>query len=409
MAVSGLPNSNSILISARYSRERVPVQQAGSPQNVMPAAATSAKAGGTPVPLAVQAVAPADALLQNELLVNEILRNVAFANAEAASPLLIDTRSPLLTLLQATGELDLIQQNALQVNDTLLNLGFNAAEADSPLLIDGIPAALEAAGITEDLTLIQQNALFVNETLQDLGSASLFYNPPQPRPGAVPPAVAAAEGTAATATGVGALGSPAVDLTMAAAESPGATPAAGAGEEVALPVTAVFLSQELTPATLPVVLFPDRIPYVLVVYLINDPAPLPSSAREPIDVDLPPAAAIAEIRPVGNARFRQAQLRARARERTGNGEYNEALVTGAQVERSIRYSLDLVNADMAAHDRPFHLVFAKDDKGFALDVYDCSYSDACWLTYKVPIPADNMTGVLDNLERETGIIVDTDL
>ncbi len=62
---------------------------------------------------------------------------------------------------------------------------------------------------------------------------------------------------------------------------------------------------------------------------------------------------------------------------------------------------------MAVQGLPLHLVFGKHEGGFALDVYDCSYKEACLLSYDIPISLDNLMGVLGNLDHETGIIVDT--
>jgi hypothetical protein len=383
-----------------------PVQITVPPQNVTLAAAEPL----TQVALAAPEVSPADAIVQNALLVNEILRNVGYTAAVPAASQLFDTRSPLLTALQATGELNLIQQSALQVNETLRNLGYTATEPASPLLIDVVPPALEAAEIPGALTPLAENALFVNETLQNLAANRQVANQPQLQPVAAPPALTTAEARIPATAGPAEV-APVIPPTPAPATAPApvtstATTDAGGGA-VPLPATGTFLAQELTPTTLPVVLFPDRIPYVLVVYQINDPAPLPSSLAEPIDVDVPPAAAVAKIRAVGNARFRQAQFRERAREQSGNTEYHETLATGAQVESSIRSSLDRVNADMAAQDRPFHLVFAKRKNNFALDVYDCSYSDSCRKTYDVPIPLNNLAGILNKMAYKTGMIVDT--
>ena len=89
-----------------------------------------------------------------------------------------------------------------------------------------------------------------------------------------------------------------------------------------------------------------------------------------------------------------------------NIEYYAPLVTRGQAEKSIRLTLGQVNADMAAQGSPLHLVFARHEDGFALDVYDCSYNEACRLAYDVPIPLDSLPEVLGNLQHETGIIVD---
>lgn len=374
MAVNGITNSDSMLISALSRRARVlmrPVSTQPSALNQVPAA--------IPAPRAVE-------------------------------PILQNLQSSSVPLPNATPPVDAIVQNMLLMNENLGRLDSTSAEPQNPLLIDVIPPTLEAVGITGNLTVIQQNLLFMNETLQNIGSASFLATGQQGVEGVIAPPIMTVMPTIAGGAGETAPAVPAIDRTLAAAvpEVVAVTPTTTAGVEVGLPVSGMFLTQELTPTTQPAVLFPDRTPYVLVVYLINDPAPPPSSRVEPIDVDVTPTAAVAEILAVGNARLRQAQFRKRARAQTGTVEYNETLNTVEQAERSIRYSLDRVNADMAAHNRPFHLVFARHGDNFALDVYDSSFSDASRMMYDVPIALDKLTVVLDNLEHETGIIVDTD-
>jgi hypothetical protein len=327
------------------------------------------------------------------------------------------TIAPLQNEGVKTPTAEAIQQNALLVNETLGNLGVTTAKVENPLLINEVPAALAVAEITEGLPPVPQNSLFINEILQGLGFTPRLVNPLQPRPGAAPAITAAEAGIIAAREA--AVVTPPADLTLAAEEpfppiaataaAPVSVPTApGVEEEAALPVTGRFLSQEFNPATMPVVLFPYQTPSVLAVHHFVDPTPQPGRLPEPIGGEVKPVAPSAVIHAVGNARFRQALRRARAREHAGNVEYNKPLRTISQVEKVIRHALGLVNADMSAHDSPLHLVFARHENGFALDVYDCSYGDACRITYDVPISLDNLGGVLDNLEHETGIIIDTD-
>ncbi len=410
MAVSGIPTSYSIPPPTLTSRERAPVRLPPP----RPEAEEQEQA-------AAPVLSTAEALQDNELLINEILRNLLFPPAEPADIGIFDTRSPLLTVLQETEELSPLQQSALLVNDILRNLGVTPAEPTSPLLIDNMPAALEAAEIIEDLSPIQQNLYYVNETLLDLGFRPPLGQPQLP-PGPFPVTMATQEEIIPAMTAAGATAAPPIlaltlarqepviitPVTLPATAPPGAVPPSEPGEEAGLTARGIFMRQEITPATLPISLFPERIPYVFAVYIIDNPTPGPSLMGEPLDVELPPPTAITKIRAVGQARLRQAHFRERGGEQSGNIEYNEPPVTAGQVAKSIRHSLDLINGELAAQNKPFHLVFARHDNDFGLDLYDCSASDACRKTYEVPIPLDNLAGMLAKMEHKTGIIIDTD-
>ena len=394
-----------------------PIQVAVPQQNVVaaaPATATAPAINAAAAP-AAEATTPPEAIQQAALLINEALRNLGVTAAASSNPLLTPT-SPLLTALLATQELNPVQQNALLVNETLQNLNFVPPEQTNPLLINETPPRVEAAAITENLNLIQQNAQLINEALLELGVAATAGAITQTQPAAVQAVPAAAAQIEAAAAAVPQIENvtPTVPETAATVAAVAATPTATAtttaatttttAAAVTIPVTIAFPTQGLTPATFPLTLHPDRTPYVLVVYQPDDPAPLPRPP-EPINREVPPTTPVERIRQVGDARLRQLLLHTGAGGRRRNAEYTIPGTVG-QAEKSIRYTIGQVNADMAAQGLPLHLVFAKHENGFALDVYDCSYNEACRVSYDVPIPLDNLPGILGNLEHETGIIVD---
>ena len=96
---------------------------------------------------------------------------------------------------------------------------------------------------------------------------------------------------------------------------------------------------------------------MLVVYQPNDPAPLPRPPA-PIDRQVPPPTTPLPTHPVGDARLRQLFLHGGGT-RARHTDYYTTTATRGQAEKSIRYTLGQVNADMAAHDLPLHLVFAR--------------------------------------------------
>jgi len=404
MAVDGITGSNPILLPGLGNRQEPVARPQRAGDLGPPPATTRTTAPLSNAPVATPAESPqAAALQQNALLVNESLRELAFPKSESTNNLLADAGLP--TALTQTRELDPLQQSALLVNTTLQNLGGTSAAPGSPLLINALPPALEASGIIEELDPTRQGVLRVNEVLRDLAALSPANVAGQTTPIArtAPDTVTAARIAPPPQAG---------DIPLRLTETAATPTPAFAGQtatdtstSATIPVAARFLTQEFSPATLPLTLFPDRTPYVLAVYQLNDPAPQPHGP-EPLGREVVPVAAIAGIRPPGDARLRQLLLQARESgqpESTGYSSRN----TMEQAEKSIRYTLGQVNEEMAAHGLPLHLVFAKSENGFALNVYDCSYDEACRLSYDVPVPLDRLAGVLGNLLRETGIIIDT--
>jgi len=269
------------------------------------------------------------------------------------------------------------------------------------------------------LDLLQQNVLQANVTLQNLSAEAPVVPTPKPQTqaGQAGPALTAAAtqniniaipATGTTATPTTEVTEPAT-ITVAAAPAAATAittpPPSAAATEVTIPVTATFLPDGFTPDTFPLSLYPWRSPYALAVYLPNNPNPAPGSPK-PTTKEVPPPTPAARINPVGNARYRQALLRREGGGQSGSVEYNIPQTTTGQAEKSIRYTLGQVNADIASHGLPLHLVFARHDNVLALDVYDCSYNDACRLSYDVPIQLDHLPDVLGNLQHESGVIVD---
>lgn len=318
-----------------------------------------------------------------------------------------------------------IEKSALLVSDTLRDIGLSTEVALEFLPINIIPPALEAAEFTEQLDLVQQNELFVTETLDEFGFETRFPGVGQPLIVTVQAAAVAEEEIideideeallaieeqeAATLRGLE-VDEEEEDLRLAAATAaavPAAIPAVVAAGDV-FGVGAGFLPPEFNPANLPLSMFPDRAPYVHVVYHFTDPAP-PPAAPVPISREVQPSEPVAAIHAVGNARLRQTLRWARADEEENRAiEYETPRVSTVLAEREIRHILSRINADLAAQGLPLHLVFARDENGIALEVYDCSFSEACRLTYDVDISLNNLTGVLGNMEHESGVILDTE-
>lgn len=404
MAVNGITGINSILIQTPENRQGTAPQSA-TRQN-------DNAAPDTPEPAPEQR-----AIQQNSNLIEETLRTLDFTGPRPDDASLFNTQSPFLAILQATQEFNEFQQTALQLNETLQNLNFVPPEQTNPLLTNELLPALEGAEITSNFDLTQQNDQFINETLQNL-------NPEAPvkeklrTSDTVNQKTFPAEETAATQTSTTPQN---VNIPSAETET-GATPVTGAATKettvspptpaaesavLTIPIAANFQTPIYTPATLPLTLYPDRTPYVLAVFQPNDPAPQPG-APKPIDKEVPPTAPVVKTRPVGDSRYRQALQGSRVEGLVGNASgYDTTRTTMAQVEKSIHLAISQANTDLNAHGSDLHLVFAKHENGFALDVYDCSYNEACRLSYDIAISLDNLGSVLGNLQHGTGVIVDT--
>ena len=354
---------------------------------------------------------------QNALFINRTLRALNPTDSEPFGSSLF-TPTPFLRVAEATQMLNSLEQNALFINEALRNLSL-ITEPTNILLINEISPELEAAEITRDLDLIQEGALQINETLQDTG----LVPSEQPSP-AVPSAPIAEVGVLTTAAVTepqpvpGLIAREAAPLLAATARAAAAQPVLPPLPEAApvegpTPLPAAVPPTEVVPtvtapqelARPPITLRPDLTPYVLAVYEVRNPEPIPGIAG-PITRDVQPLIPISMARAIGGPGIRRAWIReiGRAKQLT-SGIITK--VRTSQEEKAIRFTLDFVNEDMAANGLPLHLVFAKRGEDFSLDVYDCSDDEACWLTYEVPLPRKDMTRVLSNLQNETGIIVNT--
>ena len=74
------------------------------------------------------------------------------------------------------------------------------------------------------------------------------------------------------------------------------------------------------------------------------------------------------------------------------------------VETKVPLMLTQVNADMAANGLPLHLVFARNEAGYALNVYDCSDTELCRLTRDVPLNFEELTATLETLRQQALVL-----
>lgn len=92
--------------------------------------------------------------------------------------------------------------------------------------------------------------------------------------------------------------------------------------------------------------------------------------------------------------------------RRGEGQARKKL--SSTDDETIKKMLDRVNAKLEEQRIPLHLLLIKDaDRGYFIDVYDCTGEDRCSIVRDIVIDFDELPLLLRNLEEETGILVDT--
>lgn len=311
--------------------------------------------------------------------------------------LLTDTPLSALTpapaVVAAPKDLTPAQQAALLVNETLQGLAFAPLSPAETLLINETDPNLAAGAAAQDLTPVQQAALSVNETLQTL-SATETTAPPAAagnmRQGLNPglldtPLIGTAVAEVATRVEVDA-------LTLKASASAGA-------QTAALTPEATTASQDLNPTPSAVQPILDRNPIAVPVYEIRDQNPAPS-APKPRRREVLPSLPIGRVRPVDRLVLRQEWER-----RKEQGRREGALPRLPLAEISIRQMVSQANEDLAANGLPLRLVLAKSNEDYSLDIYDCSDDEVCRLAQEVPLDLNELLTILDNIQHETGMII----
>ena len=344
-----------------------------------------------------------DPILQNELLINETLRTLNSVPGGPANTPLINVTPPPLAGPDTTQGLNVILQNQLLVNQALQNLSFVSQPRTDTLLINETPPQLAANKTLQDLNAVQQNELLTNQTLLNL-NVTAQTTTPAAEAAITARVAAAAPQQALAAAPQEAEQMPAAAVAAAEAVAPVLTlaPAEVTTVLTPTPIAATFVTQEFTPFPVPFfLLHPDRAPYVLAAYEIRNPNPAPGEPA-PIPNEVRPPLPAGRARPVGRAALRQAWANYPARVKEEN---IPPAITAA--ERDLRHVLTQVNADLSANGLPLHLVFARNEAGSTLNVYDCSNNEVCRLTRDVPLKFEDLSITLDNLQHETGIIINT--
>ncbi len=131
--------------------------------------------------------------------------------------------------------------------------------------------------------------------------------------------------------------------------------------------------------------------------------------KEPLGVTPPPVKPIkrkiASIVPVTGIKAID-KLFVRRKWQKGEGRRHRQEVENKISIRKIRLLVDQVNDKLAACGILIHLVIALNKETWGLDIYDCSDNQQCLIIHAMPIDLDELSGLLNSLQREAGIMLD---
>ena len=76
-------------------------------------------------------------------------------------------------------------------------------------------------------------------------------------------------------------------------------------------------------------------------------------------------------------------------------------------ETAVRRLVEQVNTHLENQKILLHLVLIKDERGYSLDVYDCTGNEQCSIIGDAVIDLNDLPVLLKNLQQEAGILLDT--
>ena len=139
----------------------------------------------------------------------------------------------------------------------------------------------------------------------------------------------------------------------------------------------------------------------MVVYEIKKPTASPVQQPAPKRPDLTPVEKVAAATPVDRLLRRWRRPKERPRE-----ERRRAVLSQTDTS-DVRAMIARVNNDFHRHEVPVRLVLIQEEDGFVIDVYDCHDDVACRIIGDLIIDLEDLPILLRNLERESGILLDT--
>ncbi|MDD5759791.1 MAG: hypothetical protein PHI06_12005 [Desulfobulbaceae bacterium] len=140
----------------------------------------------------------------------------------------------------------------------------------------------------------------------------------------------------------------------------------------------------------------------MVVYEIKDPAAVvTASLPKPLRKDISPTLAVQHVQAIGD-------LLARRDSREKGGRQGRHMVPLEQASvREICRLLEEINQQLERQGAMIHLLLVADDRGFAIDLYDCSDGNVCQIIHDISLGVDDLPLLLSRLTQKVGIMVDT--
>lgn len=77
-----------------------------------------------------------------------------------------------------------------------------------------------------------------------------------------------------------------------------------------------------------------------------------------------------------------------------------------EAEKDLHLLVHRVNADLEKANVPIHLGLVREERGYALDIYDCTDGLACRIVRAEAIHIRDLPAMLKNLQQEAGLLID---
>lgn len=107
-------------------------------------------------------------------------------------------------------------------------------------------------------------------------------------------------------------------------------------------------------------------------------------------------------------RWREERRRGRVDRRQGKNDRRQRQPPfTTQEESAVRRLVQQVNNHLGSREIPIHLLLTKDERGYSIDVYDCTGNEKSAIIGDVCIALDDLPVLLKKLQQEAGILLDT--
>lgn len=139
------------------------------------------------------------------------------------------------------------------------------------------------------------------------------------------------------------------------------------------------------------------------VYEVKDTKPVPAvEGVKPRRRDVKPVMPVGEVRPVDFLRLRSGKNS----ENEQRPWHDRERAKPAEVEKSAKTIIHLINQHLEMLNLQVHLSLFKDENGYSLDIHDCRDGKVCTKVAEEPIDVDDLPELLERLKQQSGILLD---